>query len=91
MLQALEKGKVGETHHNMVLKEAFALVYEHVEEVFKNESERAKEPEEDEQQEDEKEEEEVKSQKCLTLKSLRVLEGKQAFGLMVDSYSSLGC
>lgn len=77
MMQALEKGKVGETHHNMVLKEAFTLVYDHVEEVFKNESERAKEPsEEDNQQKDEKEEEEVKSQKCLTLKSLRVLEGK---------------
>ncbi|CDH53830.1 low quality protein: fanconi anemia group jprotein [Lichtheimia corymbifera JMRC:FSU:9682] len=76
MMQALEKGKVGETHHNMVLKEAFTLVYDHVEEVFKNESERAKEPsEEDNQQKDEKEEEEVKSQKCLTLKSLRVLEG----------------
>lgn len=76
MMQALQKGKVGEIDHNMVLKEAFKLVYDYVEEVIKMEKDPDEEDSEQEQNKKE-EDEEVKSQKCLTLKSLRVLEGKQ--------------
>ncbi|CDS02763.1 hypothetical protein LRAMOSA00167 [Lichtheimia ramosa] len=74
MMQALQKGKVGEIDHNMVLKEAFKLVYDYVEEVIKMEKDPDEEDSEQEQNKKE-EDEEVKSQKCLTLKSLRVLEG----------------